>query len=256
MLEFFNHYLFLPTLVVIIFLAQILRGTQRVWRLQRFPAAYNLQPVDLATTVDVHKQKAPGVIEAMATKGFVPFAASAITNQYSQVSFVLLRNPDDLSVASVTFASNAKSSFSSIEFTQLFADGSGLDVNSNPMVRMFPSNARKPGYRFPAMAAPELYAAFVKLRASLLQSKSPVLSLDTQDPVTALSRRLDEETVRLVSRGYLHGAVEEGMHRLTVKGALSFTVKLTSPWSEMINLAERAKARHALETAGSQGDRS
>lgn len=255
MLEFFNHYLFLPTLVVIIFLAQILRGTQRVWRLQRFPAAYNLQPADLATAVEAYIQKAPGVIEAMATIGFAPFAASAITNKYAQVSFILLRNPDDLSVASVTFASNAKSSFSSIEFTQLFADGTGLDVNSNPMVRMFPRNARKPGYRFPAMSTLELHAAFVKLRAGLLQSKSPVLSLDTQDPVAALSRRLDEETARLIDRGYFHRAVEEGMHRLTVKGALSFTVKLTSPWSEMINLAERAKAHRALEAAGSQGER-
>jgi hypothetical protein len=248
MLEFFNHYLFLPTLVVIILLVPLLSRTRRVWQTQRIPATYNLQPVELASAVAAHSQKAPGVIEAMAAIGFVPYAASEIRKPNSLVSFVLLRNPDDLSVANVTVGSNSKSSSAYVEFTQEFTDGTSLNVNSNPRVGIFPKEARKPVYRFPAMSVPELYAAFVKLRAILSSDRSPVLSLSMDAPVADLSRKLDEQTARLVARGYLN-SVEQGAHRLTAKGALSFTFKLTSPWGEMINLAERAQARRALEAA-------
>jgi hypothetical protein len=44
-LELLNHYLFLPTLVVIILLAQLLSRTRRVWQTQHFrlqPAAVDL----------------------------------------------------------------------------------------------------------------------------------------------------------------------------------------------------------------------
>ena len=248
MLEFFNHYLFLPTLVVIFLLVPLLSRTRRVWQTQRLPAAYNLQPIDLASAVDAHNKKAPGVIEAMAALGFMPFAASEIRKPNSLVSFVLLRNPDDLAVANVTVGSNSKSSIAYVEFTQEFSDGTSLNVNSSPKVGIFPKDARKPFYRFPTMSVPELLAASVKLRAKLSSGGSPVLSLSMENPVADLSRKLDEQTARLVAKGYLN-SVEQGAHRLTVKGALSFTLKLTSPWSQMINLSERAQARRALEAA-------
>jgi hypothetical protein len=184
----------------------------------------------------------------MAALGFIPFAASEIRKPNSLVSFVLLRNPDDLSVANVTVGSNSKSSSAYIEFTQEFTDGTSLYVNSNPKVGVFPGEARRPVYRFPALSVQGLYAAFVKLRTKLSSERSPVLSLSMEDPVASLSRKLDEQTAELVAKGYLN-SVEQGAHRLTAKGALSFTFKLTTPWSEMINLAERGKARRALETA-------
>ena len=249
MLEFFNHYLFLPTLVVIILLVPLLSRTRRVWQTQRIPATYNLQPVELASAVAAHDQKASYVNEAMAALGFVPVTASEIRKPNSLVSFVLLRNPDDLSVANVTVGSNSKSSTTYIEFTQEFTDGTSLNVNSSPRVGVFPKEARKPVYRFPTMSVPELYAAFLKLRAGLSSGRSPVLSLSMEDPVADLCCKLDEQTARLVAKGYLHRSVDEGTHRLTFKGAFSFTFKLTSPWSEMINLAERASSHRALEAA-------
>ncbi len=238
--------------VAIFFLVlQHVLGPVLVWRAERIPAAYDLQPIDIQSVMAELDQNGKLSVEQLVALGFVPVLASQIVKSHSRTSFLMFRHPTDPAAANLTTAANAALRVSYVEFTQVFTGNTMLDVNTSAMPSAFPAFPGKHVWRFPGMQVPELHTAFVKLRARHERTNSPLPSLSTEAPLADLSRRLDEETAKLMDAGYLVRRVENGAHRLTPKGAILFTWKFVWPWKPLRNKLQLAAARRALDAAHS-----
>ncbi len=248
----------LTSLVAIIFWVAIFfvvlqhaLGPVLVWRNERIPAAYDLRPIDVQSVIAALDAGGARAVEQLAALGFIPVAASEIVKSHSRTSFLLFRHATDPTAVNITLAASAVQKFSYVEFTQVFAGGLMLDVNTCPMPSTFPAFADKRVYRFPGMSLPELHAAFVKLRARVSRDTAPLPSLSVESPLFDLARRLDDETIKLVNQGYLMRQSENGAHRLTAKGALLFTWKHVWPWKPLRDKLQLAASRRALDAANS-----
>lgn len=226
-------------------------GPILVWRAERIPAAYDLRPIDVQCVIEMLDPGGMLAVEQLAALGFTPIVASEIVKPQSRVSFLLFRNPADPAAVNLTLAANAAQKFSYVEFTQVFTGNTMLDVNTCPMASAFPAFPGKRVYRFPGMPTPELHAAFVKLRASLARANAPISSLSTASPLSDLSRRLDDETKKLINGGYLVRTAMDGAYRLTPKGAILFTWKFVWPWKSLRDKLQLAASRRALDAATS-----
>jgi hypothetical protein len=226
--------------------AQHVLGPILVWRSERVPASYNFPPMEVSTFL---RQQTPEVQAALAqleALGFAPAAASVLEKSNVKAGFLLLQHGTELASAMLVVASHAKGSIHYAEFTQIFTDGTMLDVFSCPTASIYPTDTKTLKYRFPGMAISELYGTFVKINTRLQQHKTPTRTLEIGDELTDLAQKMNLDVAGLVKRGYYTPSADRSQYRLTLKGACLFTWRLVWPWKPLFNYFELARARRAL----------
>lgn len=227
-----------------------LLGPLVVWRSQTLPGRVRFEPIEPETFFAERDDEFRGHDQAMRALGFVFLGASHLTDDKTDTWFALYAHPGDQACAMVVSLVNPLKRATYVEFTQLYDDGSVLNVNDGPVPSPYPRWHRKLVARFSDVHAPgELHARFRRIRAGIANSSPPV-TLAPDRAFEAVARHLAEESDHLVARGYCQPALgPDGRRALTPKGACLLTWRSIFPGKRLLEARDRREAASLLARA-------
>lgn len=218
----------------------------RVWRRQRIPAVYRLEAVPADEVIGANAD-AGETRRWLLRMGFEELVAARMPGKPSRVAFVLYRQPGDPCGAVLVTAQATRSTFSYLEFTQLFDDGTTLVVNASPMPGAYPPLPGKQVWRYPDMAPAELHSAFLRLRER--SRARPVTRLDPARPLATVEAAMARESRALVEAGCVVDPPGPDGHRLRLSAAYVFSWRLLWPVKGLRDRLQRMAARRVLDAA-------
>jgi len=147
----------------------------------------------------------------------------------------------------VSMASKVKS-ITYVEFTQVYSDGSMLDISNANQVSPYPQTDFKISLRYPEVQDPKnLYDILKKVKNSLKTSFKPI-AYDKMTGFKMIEDFMAKESDDLVRKGYCKEAIDdEGKRSLTLKGAYLITWKSIFPGSIFMNWSNASYARKLLK---------
>lgn len=230
--------------------AQFILAPLLVYRSQRLPARYCFEMIDpesflsdrTPTFVELHRKLLEHQFEHIGSSSFM----------MSQVRmYFSIYNQSDLKLACVlSTAYSEPMNSTQIEFTQLYADGSVMNISNNPLFEIYPPHPRKLNFRFPDSND---FDQLLDAAQRLIASQKPGIQhigLEPGHEIETIERYLNEELDALVQTGWVSSRVAQGQRRLTFKGATLMTWKLCWPIKGLLDRADAARARRALRQTG------
>lgn len=183
-------------------------------------------------------------VARLAPLGFIPVKGARVSQPPTNPRFIVLRHPFELAMASVMAFGQGNRHVVVSEFVQRDAHGRAIAVNNASVVRVEPPLACSRAYRFPGASATELWHAFKSIRATgtLGGAWQGWADRSEIEIVREASRRQVSE---LHAHGYLETDGTAGPPRLTLRGAVVFTLKLMWPWKYAVGRAQVEEARRA-----------
>ena len=139
-----------------------------------------------------------------------------------------------------------------IEFTQMYKNGTVLNVSNASMINVYPKSRMRLSFRLPS----------VKNVAQLLSLANKLIDANKQDEEKITFARgrefetvedyLNRELNQLVKAGWVQSTVVEGNRRLTIKGALLMTWKMLWPVKQIINRIDISESSRAIDRLNPQ----
>jgi hypothetical protein len=179
--------------------------------------------------------------------GFDYVGSSFMKDVNTETNFSLYSNETDLTCAVVvSIVSNAKS-ITYVEYSQLYEDGSMLDVFNASQVSPFPNMDIKIALRFPEIKSPkELYQVFIRIRNFLKNTSRPI-PYDKSKGFKHVEDFIARESDELVKRGYCDNEIDaNGKRSLTWKGAYLLTWRSVFPGNRIRDLIDRSYATRII----------
>lgn len=240
-------------LILLPVIALNLLGPLLIWRTQKLPARIRFKPHDEAGFLadrDDDFRRLDGDIRAL---GFGYLGSSYMRDTHTEANFSLYTHPGDQSCAMVVSMVSKVKSFTYVEFTQIYADGSLLSASNIGMASTYPRMAVKIAVRFAEVADPrELYARFRSLRAGLRNSARAV-PYSADEGFRMIEDHLDHESDVLVEMGYCHPQVDaEGRRALTLKGAYLLSWRSIFPGKGLTGWLDRQRSARLLAQASAR----
>ena len=149
--------------------------------------------------------------------------------------FSIYNNVDKKIACSLITAHGGPVNTTHIEFTQMYKNGSVLNVSNASMINVYPKSDSRLSYRFPQIND---FDQLLALAEQLIHS-----SKQTEEKITftrgcefqAIESCLNRELNELIEEGWVQSNVVTGNRRLSVKGALLMTWKMLWPVRQVLN---------------------
>jgi hypothetical protein len=179
--------------------------------------------------------------------GFEYAGSSFMKDINAETNFSLYTNENDMTCAMVVSIVSSVKSIIYIEFSQLYEDGSMLDVFNASQVSPFPNMDIKIALRFPEIKSPrDLYGIFLRIKNYLNNTARPV-AYDKSKGFKLVEEFMARESDELVKRGYCNAEIDaEGKRSLTWKGAYLLTWRSVFPGNRIRDYIDRSYARNML----------
>ncbi|MFZ5757121.1 MAG: hypothetical protein ACOY3X_09475 [Pseudomonadota bacterium] len=237
--------------VILAFMAvPFLVGPVLVLMQQRLPARYRFEKRESRTFLAEQTPTFLALHHALLQKGFNPAGASVLQMRHVKTDFSLYLDEQAGVICTLSTAASSLGVSTQAEFTQMYSDGSLVNVNNHPVINVYPRNPRREAYRFPELNDLDaLLAAAMKIFAARGSGRQ-VSRYPLDEVWLAMEVWLDAELDALIAGGYVSETVQDGQRRLTVKGAILMTWKLCWPVKPVLARIDRASARQALARAG------
>jgi hypothetical protein len=179
--------------------------------------------------------------------GFEYAGSSFMKDINAETNFSLYTNEADMTCAMVVSIVSKVKSITYMEFSQLYEDGSMLDVFNATQVSPFPDMDIKIALRFPEIKSPkELYQVFIRIRNYLKNTAKP-MAYDKSKGFKLVEEFMARESDELVKKGYCYDEIDaEGKRSLTLKGAYLLTWRSIFPGNRIRDFIDRSYARNML----------
>jgi len=233
---------------LLIFIAILyIAGPIFIYCVQKLPARVSFEAVDEASFLNDRSEKFNALDHELKALGFEYIGSSTLLDTNNKTYFSLYANAKHNTTGMLVSMSSTVDNFTYVEFGQLYADGTMLDVSNAPVVPVYPKMDLKIAARFPKISdAKELYRTFLKLKSSLNNS-SPAIAYKREDGFKKVEAFIAKESDELVDLGYCKPPVDsEGKRSLTFKGACVFTWKNTFPGKGIYDRLDQAYSRKLL----------
>jgi hypothetical protein len=205
-----------------------------VYGSHRTPARYSFKAIDQkdwAATVSALLKSPDEVARiegALCALGFSPVVACQLQS-HPTTGFLLYTAEDDAASATVGISGTAARAVTTVEFCQLYEDGSVLSLTNSVLPPVYPKWTKKRAYRIPGLTdLDELYRRFSRIRERA--SIALPIRLPEGSELAAVERFLNEELEELCQRGVLSEEITTGQRRFTVFGAYRTSLKLMWPF--------------------------
>lgn len=237
----------LLVVLVVPLLAINVIGPLLVLRTQRIPARVRFSDTDhdgfLAERGEVFRR----LDEQLQALQFVHVGSSALPSSHTVSHFSLYVHPRDQAAAMLVTMTSGKRRVTYAEFTQLYADGSLLDVHNAPTLSSYPTMPCRLGVRMADVNSLKLLFGTLQRLRERLPNSAPAIPYPSDQgfrPIEAFIARESDELVRL---GYCKPDIDnQGRRALTLKGALFLTWKNALPGKLIFNLLEQRHTRLLL----------
>jgi len=236
---------------LLIFIAILyIAGPIFIYCVQKLPARVGFEAVDETSFLSDRSKKFNALDHELKALGFEYIGSSRLLDTHNKTYFSLYSNPEHNTAGMLVSMNSTVDNFTYVEFGQLYADGTMLDVSNAPVVSVYPKMDFKIAARFPKIYSVEkLYSIFLKLKLSLNNS-SPSIAYKRAYGFKKVEAFIARESDELVNQGYCKSAVDsEGKRSLTFKGACVFTWKNTFPGKNIYDKLDQAYSRKLLINA-------
>lgn len=239
----------LGLLLVPIFLLNAL-GPLLIKKIQKLPARVKFEKHDEKEFLSSRDQEFNELNRKIIEIGFEYVGSSFMADSHTNTSFSLYSNDADLTCCTIVSMVSKVKSLTYVEFSQLYNDGSMLDVSNANQVSPFPKMDLKLAVRYPEIHEPkELYEVFLKLKKSLKNTAQPI-GYDKSKGFEVVEEFMAQESDMLVEKGYCNEPVDqEGKRTLTFKGAYLMTWRSVFPGNKIKNWLDRSTAHKLLKNA-------
>jgi hypothetical protein len=219
-------------------------GPLIIRRTQKMPARVRFRKHDEATFMKNREEEFLSLDQAIRDCGFEHIGSSFMDGIQTETHFSLYTHGSDSSTAMVVSIFNPARSITYVEFSQLYADKSSLEVSNADQPSPFPPMDHKLSLRYPHIGDVQaLHDVFMTLKAVLNNSAAPV-AYEKDRGFEPVEEALARESDLLVSLGYCNGDIDpEGRRSLTMKGAYLMTWRSVFPGSRIKNAMDTAYAR-------------
>ena len=153
-------------------LFQYLIGPVLIWLVQKMPSEYKFRPTEHENFIEQRSQTFVDLHNQITSSSFRYVGSFDLEDSHSQVYFSIYYNDKLKLCCTLSSAYSQPSNTTQIEFTQLFSDGTLVNINNNPLFNVYPDWEVKTCYRFPNINSFQslLYIA-QKLVSSKVDSK-------------------------------------------------------------------------------------
>lgn len=222
-------------------------GPLLVLRTQRIPARVRFSDTDhdgfLAKRGDVFKR----LDEQLQALNFVHVGSSALPSSHTVSHFSLYVHPQDQAAAMLVTMSSGKRRVTYAEFTQLYADGSLLDVHNAPTLSSYPTMPCRLGVRMTDVNSLKLLFGTLQRLRDRLSNSAPAIPYPSDQGFRPIEAFIARESDELVQLGYCKPEIDsQGRRALTLKGALFLTWKNALPGKWIFDLLEQRHTRLLL----------
>ncbi|OWL90787.1 hypothetical protein [Halopseudomonas aestusnigri] len=222
-------------------------GPWLVLRTQRIPARVRFNNTDHARFLADRGEVFRRLDEQLQALQFAHIGSSVLPSSHTTSHFSLYVHPRDQAAAMLVTMTTGKRRVTYAEFTQLYADGSLLDVHNAPSLSSYPAMPCRIGVRMTGVNnLKRLFSTLQHLRARLPNSAAAIAYPEDQG-FAPIERFLARESDELVAQGYCTPDIDsQGRRGLTLKGALLLTWKNAWPGRLVFNLLEQRHTRLLL----------
>ena len=244
-----NTVYLLSKIILILLVSPYVVGTILVFFSQRFPNKYNFKILDSDDFLSERSETFCVLHEEIQKFGFECLGSSELIQSNSSMYFSFY-NDLDLKIACTLSTAHSKPVNSTqIEFTQMYEDGSVLNVNNNSVISVFPPNKRKLSYRFPEINDIKQLLDATKRLVDKNDTIKKRVTFEPGAEISTIEACLDEEVETLIAMGWVSEKTKNNEHRLTIKGAALMTWKLCWPVKKVLERKEESFSRSALNNA-------
>jgi len=236
----------LITLFIPVVLLNII-GPLIIYRTQKLPTRVHFQTLNEQEFPAKHGDDAARLGKKLQALGFEHIGSSSLPDTHNTAYFSLYSHAKDYTTAMLVTMDNKAKSFTYIEFSQLYSDGTMLDVSNAPVVPVYPRMSLKLSTRYPAIHdAEDLYGIFLKLKSILKNSSSPAY-YKPEYGFSKVEEFMAWESDKLVELGYCKNAIDsDGKRALTLKGAFILTWKSVFPGKYIYDKVDQSYSKKIL----------
>jgi len=246
-MDFLNWVLGLAAVFIV---SQYLLGPTMVYFSQKLPDKYRFKLIDPSSFLSERGDIFNKLHEQILANEFRYVGSSELQMSNSSIYFSIYYSEErTLTCTLMTAHAAHHNAMTQIEFTQLYTDGSALNVNNNAIFSAYPDWDTKECYRFPDINDfNSLLGAMDKIIKALKSDSAP-LEIRQGKEFEVIESHLNYELERLIDIGWVSPVTVNGEHRFTVLGALLMTWKMCWPIRVLINKVDVNRSREVLESA-------
>ena len=235
---------------VLIFLGiQFLLGPVIVWRSQKMPEYYRFNIIESQKFLSERSPTFIALHKTIQGSGFEYTGSSELLMSNLSMYFSLYNHFDKKIACTLVTAHSKPVNTTHIEFTQMYEDGSVLNVSNASVINVYPRSVSRLSFRFPRVNEfGQLLALAERLIRNHKQGERRITFKRGQE-FEALESYLNRELKELIARGWVRSDVVAGQRRLTIKGATLMTWKMLWPVRQILSNIDISRSRRAAGNA-------
>lgn len=226
---------------------QFFFGPIIVWWGQRMPEHYRFKLIEsqkflserTPTFIELHKE--------IQDRKFEYIGSSELIMSNSSMYFSIYNNFDKKIACTLVTAHSTPINITHIEFTQMYKNGSVLNVGNASIINVYPKSESRLSFRFPQVNDfDQLLALAEKLIQSNKQNEQKI-TFTRGDEFDEVESYLNRELSELIENGWVQSEVVAGNRRLTLKGALLMTWKMLWPIKKILSNIDISYSKRAID---------
>ena len=218
-----------------------------IWRTQKIPAEVRFRPVDETGFLLARNEEFKRYDRELTALNFDVQGSSILEDSQTKSYFRLYWDKENFLAATVVSMESKLEEVTYVEFSQIYEDGSVLDVNNSKKMEVYPEIEFKKVFNFfDIRSVSELLKCFNKVKGKLRSDTCPV-SINTSRHFSDIERFIRKESDALTSMGFLKEPIDaEGWRSLTLAGALSMTWRSVPPGSKIVGYFKKKRQEKLL----------
>lgn len=178
---------------------------------------------------------------------FVSIGSSILLDSHSESHFRLYWNAEIKMAAMVVSMKSNVEDITFIEFIQLYSDGTLLSVNNSKQLPAYPEFDFKKAIRFPKEQSPRALLKYHDAIKKNLKNDTVAVDYQIANGFKGIEDHLKRESDELLKKGLVKETVDDnGKRSLTLFGAYAMTMRLVSPWKNILSYMEEKKRKKLL----------
>ncbi len=205
-------------------------GPLFILKTHKLPAKIEFEPIDEDKFLSTRSELFLTLDKEIKSIGFEHIESSSMPEAHSKMYFSMYSLEKEKITASLITIKDAAKEQTYVEFSQLYSDGTMLDVSNINIAPIYPKMAIKISVKYPKINRPkDLYEVMKKIK-SYVKNITPPIPCDKSNGLDSMTKFFAMESDELVHSGYCHKEIDSnGMRTLTLKGAYLMTWRSIFP---------------------------
>lgn len=232
---------------------QYVIGPILVWTSQKFPSEYRFNLLDNERFLSERSPVFMQLHNKIISNRFEYIGSSELVQDNSSLYFSIYNNYELKLACTLSSAESLAINTTQIEFTQMYSNGSVLNVNNTPLFDIYPPTDRKLSFRFPDI---NNFNQLLKIALKLIKCEKrgeERTTLERGKEFATIEDHLNNELRYLIKKGWVSDKVKNKQRKPSITGAILITWKLCWPIKQILNHLDTTRSKEALEN-GTRGD--